>query len=140
MSLDIGPLLELGAQLAADAINTSGTVVDIHRNPGGTNRAAVNRQTLEVTDPTPAAPLHRALPAIVVAQQSAAQQPQGPNLDEQRDAYVVTLLPTVTDVRERDEVTVTASLDDRLTGRTLVVLRVADGTAGAVRVLHCEAA
>lgn len=139
MSLDIGPLFEMGAQLAAEAIESSGTTVDVTRNPGGTSRATVNRTTLEVTDSTPPATLHKDLPAIVVAQQSSAQQPIGPNQDAQKDAYTVILLPEVTDLRKGDVVTVKTSLDPRLPGRDLKVGRIADGTAGAVRVLYCEA-
>lgn len=140
MSLDIGPLLELGAQLAAEAITTSGTTVDIARNPGGLSRATVNRATLAVTDPTPPTVLHAAAPAIIIPAQSTAGQPQGPNVEGQKDAYTVILLPGITDVAPTtDEVTVVSSLDARLVGRTLLVKRVADNTAGAVRVLFCEA-
>lgn len=138
MSLDLGPLFALGADLAAQAITTSGTEVSLSRNPKGRSDAATNRATLGLTDPAPAAPYATGQPAIVTPQPSAAQQPEGPNLTGQADVYQIDLLPDVVDVQERDEVTVTASLDARMVGRTFVVDHVADGTAGAVRRLICK--
>lgn len=140
MSLDLGQILDQAGGYVVDLIESSGTEVSIRRNPHGTADSVTDPATLGGIDPEPAEPVASGLPALVIPVLGGGQVEDGPNLVSRLDAYSVLLLPEVTDVQEHDELTIDVSRDPRLVGRSLVVLRVADGTAGVVRNLSCEAA
>lgn len=139
MSIDVGAILDGVQPLVEAAIDTMGTTVTVRRNPAGGQDKTTDRATGAVTDPAPATAVHTAIPAIVIPLAGGAALPDGVNLDGRVDGYRVLLLPSVTDVQKRDEVQVVASRDTRLAGRAMTVERVPDSSAGAVRVLECEA-
>jgi flagellar basal body rod protein FlgF len=139
VSIDLGQILDQVLPLAASAIATSGTTVDLARPAGTIVDGTADPVTLAVTE-APVTVVASGLPAIVTpAGRQTADRPGYPTAPQTTPAaYTVLLDPSVVDVQPGDVLTVTASLDVRLTGRSFVVVDVPDGFHAAVRTLVCE--
>lgn len=129
--MNLAGLADRGAALLGQAIDTSGTTVTITRDPNDQDET-VNLTTLAITDPTPETTIATGVAALVIT-----AGPTEVTVGTERTAALPTfrvLLPiTVTDVQERDRLTVTASRDTRLTGAQLLVTAVLDDALGIAR-------
>lgn len=139
MSIDLGAILDGVQPVLESAIISMGTEGSLLRNPGRHGDQAVDPATLAVTDPTPDQVMASAVPAIVVPATGGAQNPDGPHLTSTTDDYLILLLPDQTAVVKHWLFRVDASRDPRLVGRQFHIVRVADGSPGAVRRLEAQA-
>ena len=139
MTVDLSAILDQVQPVIDSAVESVGSEWTITRNPGG-DVGPVNRSTGRVVDPTPPTTVATAVLALWAPDTGAgAQQPEGPNLPGSVEAGTMVLTADVVDVQERDVFTCTLSRDPRLVGRAYRATKVPDGSAGAVRLVRCEA-
>lgn len=125
-----------GRALLEEAIRTSGTKVRLSRD-GDELEVAVDLDTLEVTEPTPAT-LATGIPALIVAM-GPQEQELGPNRSEHPPTHNVWLPVSIVDIEEGDVLTVeTAKMDPRIRGAELRVTAVLDDGIGVGRHLHAR--
>jgi hypothetical protein len=138
VSIDLGQILGAVGPLVGSAIATSGTTVDVTRPAGTIVAGSADPDTLTVTTGTVTV-VASGLAAVVVPAGRQADRPGYPTAPQTTPAaYTVLLDPSVVDVQPGDVVTVTASLDVRLTGRRFAVTDVPDGFHATVRTLVCD--
>lgn len=137
MSIDLGAILDQVQPVIVSIIESSGTTVDLLKNPQGAMDETVNPATLASTDPTPDEPLAAGIPALVIPAASIAQQADGPHLISQAEPYTVLLLPDQTPPPVHGLVVVATCRDTKLIELRLEVLSVTGSSAGAVRRLGC---
>lgn len=134
--MNIAALVDRGTALLEQAIATSGTTVTISRDVDDQDET-VNLTTLAITDPTPAAPLIIDAAALVIAT-AAEDVPAGTDRVDNETVVRVFLPVAVTDIRQGDILTVTASRDVRLTGAQLLVTAVLDDPLGLRRQVEAR--
>ncbi len=130
--LDLGPFLNLGADVLLEAMETMGTVGDLVRPglPGAVNPdtavAAAGTDTVLDTD----------VPMIVIPDRAGSEHRVYPGNQEAPDPrWQVLLPPSHVDLRRGDLIAVTASRDPRLIGSRWSISVVLDNTAGVARMV-----
>lgn len=130
--LDLGPFLDLGADVLLEAMQTMGTVGDLVR-PGAPG--AVDPDTA-VAAPGTDEMLATEVEMIVIPDRAGSEHRVYPGDREAPDPRWQVLLPPVhVDLRRGDLIAVTASRDQRLVGGTWQISVVLDNTAGVARVV-----
>lgn len=134
--MNLASLAASGQTLAEAAITTSGTVVTISRDTDDQDET-VNLTTLAITDPTPTTPIATGVTALIVTA-GPTEVTVGTDRTVNEPTFRVLLPITVTDIQERDVLTVTASRDARITGAELLVTAVLDDALGVVRQVEAR--
>jgi hypothetical protein len=134
--VNLASLADAGGRLLEQAITTSGTVITISRD-GDDMDETVNLTTLAITDPTPESAIATDVPALIIAV-GPVEQSVGTDRTEAETTFRVFFTPDVTDVQERDRLTVTASRDARLTGAQLLVTAALDDPLGVRREIQAR--
>lgn len=128
--VDVGPLLALGGGLAASAVRTFGTTVELARETAG----ETDPDTLETSITRVVLGSH---PAIVVKNGGGVGE-LAPGVHVQVTDWRLVLLPTVPDVEEDVWVTVTKSRDRKLVGARARVLGGIREGAGVVYTVYAR--
>lgn len=134
--MNLAGLADRGAALLGQAIDTSGTVVTISRDPDDQDET-VDLTTLAISDATPVTTVATGVAALVTTN-GPTEVTVGTERTASPSTFRVLFPVGVTNVQERDRLTVTASRDTRLTGAQLFVTAVLDDALGIARTVEAR--
>lgn len=134
--MNLTGLVQRGQTIAESAIATSGTTVTISRDSDDQDET-VDFTTLAVSDPTPDTTVATGVAALITTT-GPTEVTVGTDRIAAESTFRVLLAIAVSDVKERDRLTVTACRDTRLTGAQLLVTAVLDDALGVVRTVQAR--
>lgn len=132
MSLDLAKVYRRGGVVLQQAIETSGSRINVSRDADLAGGVTVDKATLAVTDSTPATAVMVNEPALVTAAGTASVD-VGPGRTAARPAYRFLLRATAKPVQKGDEIRFTRSPEPQLLP---AVLEVTEYTAHPSGLFH----
>lgn len=136
MTIDLGAIIDSVTPLVGSVLDTSGSVVDVLRNPNLLDDATVDPDTLQIVDPTPETTVEYDLAALIMPA-GASLRPTAPQVQQTPGKYTVKISADVTDVKVRDIIRPSDCRNAALIGARLRVDSIDDDGTGLLRVLNC---